>query len=339
VQKYPKSTKLFNFHSWLPSWSDPEYSLTFLSENVLNTLQGEASFTYNRNEQSKSWALNGIYGGLFPWLRAGFNYTADRSFIRNGQLVRWNQWEMRSGFLVPLNLSRGRSFISVRAATDYAYTQPQYQGKYKDSFSRAGYGYLEHQFVFSHQIQQARQQIFPRIAQSLRLGYAHTVSGLEARQFLASGNLFFPGFHRNHHIVIQAAWQQRDTLRKLYFTNNFPFSRGYKRLNFHQMFRWAVNYHLPIAYPDWGVASIVYFLRLRANAFYDYTRVWDYSRTGTPYARSFRSAGMEFYFDTKWWNQHPVSFGLRYARLMDPAGTGLGNDQWELILPVNLITR
>lgn len=339
IGKYPKATRLLNIHSWLPLWSDPEYSLTFLSENVLNTLQGEAAFTFNRNEQSKRWSASGTYGGLFPWLRAGVSYTADRSFRRFGQLVRWNEWELRGGFSVPLNFSGGRSYADLRISTDYAYAKPSYQGIFKDTFSGKGYGYLDHQLVFSHQIQQARQHIFPRLAQTLRLGYVHTVSGRDARQFLASGNLYFPGVHVNHHFVVQASWQQRDTLRRLFFSNNFPFSRGYDRLNFHQMFRWALNYHFPVAYPDWGMANIVYFLRLRANLFYDHTRVWDYARNGQAISGNFRSLGIEFYFDTKWWNQQPVSFGMRYSRLLDPKNAGQRADQWEFVLPVNLISR
>jgi hypothetical protein len=105
------------------------------------------------------------------------------------------------------------------------------------------------------------------------------------------------------------------------------------------MFRWGINYHFPVVYPDRGLADIVYFLRVRANVFYDDTRVQDYDRNRKTYARSFRSAGMEVYFDSKWWNQHPLTFGIRYARLLDPENTGLGPDQWEFILPVNLIGR
>jgi hypothetical protein len=34
------------------------------------------------------------------------------------------------------------------------------------------------------------------------------------------------------------------------------------------------NYHLPLLYPDWGFGNIVYFLRVRGNAFYDFTKVY-----------------------------------------------------------------
>jgi hypothetical protein len=47
---------------------------------------------------------------------------------------------------------------------------------------------------------------------------------------------------------------------------------------------------------------------------------------------------MEIYFDTKWWNQQSVSFGVRYSRLLD---TDLfvqkpNPNRFEFIMPLNL---
>ncbi len=38
----------------------------------------------------------------------------------------------------------------------------------------------------------------------------------------------------------------------------------------------GANYHLPIMYPDFGFADIFYLLRVRGNAFYDYSRIKEY---------------------------------------------------------------
>jgi hypothetical protein len=107
------------------------------------------------------------------------------------------------------------------------------------------------------------------------------------------------------------------------------------------MWKAAVNYHLPLFYPDLGLANIVYFLRVRANLFYDYSTVKSL-RTGI--SQPLRSAGTEIFFDTRWWNQQPVSFGIRYSRLFDAsffnsANSTLNPNQWEFVLPINLIPR
>ncbi len=70
-------------------------------------------------------------------------------------------------------------------------------------------------------------------------------------------------------------------------------SRGYSDINFPRMWRAGINYHFPIVYPDFGFASIVYLLRVRGNAFYDYSRIKSL-RTGIKY--ELRSAGLEIYF-------------------------------------------
>ena len=42
-------------------------------------------------------------------------------------------------------------------------------------------------------------------------------------------------------------------------------------MNLYRMYKWGINYHLPLFYPDAGFANIIYFLRIRANFFYDET--------------------------------------------------------------------
>ncbi len=130
------------------------------------------------------------------------------------------------------------------------------------------------------------------------------------------------------------------------YSNSFPFSRGYSATNFpqgyqeHRQWKLGVNYHLPLVYPDWGFGKIVYFLRTHANAFYDFTRINGFNNTTkVNLAYDYRSYGAELFFDTKWWNQQPVSFGFRYSRLMDGEQQGLGPNQFEFILPVNLVSR
>ena len=45
------------------------------------------------------------------------------------------------------------------------------------------------------------------------------------------------------------------------------------------MWRLSANYHFPLIYPDWGFGNILYLQQLRANAFYDFTRVYSRDKT------------------------------------------------------------
>jgi hypothetical protein len=65
----------------------------------------------------------------------------------------------------------------------------------------------------------------------------------------------------------------------------------------------------------------------------------DFFTNGSSYNGQFRSFGSEVFFDTNWWNELPISFGIRYSRLLDPDFEGRGPNQWELILPLNILSE
>lgn len=341
VKKYSGAKGLLNFHSWRPYISDPEYSFSVLGENVLNTMQSELYFTYNRNEKFKQVGASFAYGGLFPWLRMGTNYTFDRrAYTTGGQAVYWNEWEGSAGAVVPLNFSAGRHNRYLTLSSDFVYNKRYYQEPYKNVFDSRGFGYLSSGLTFSNQNQRARQHIYPRWAQSITLNYWRAITLFEgSNQFLANGYWYLPGLAQSHNLVLNTAFHQRDTLGDVFFSNRFPYSRGYSARNFHRMFKLGANYHLPLLYPDWGFANMVYFTRVRANLYYDYTHRMDYTTTRQQSKAEYRSYGTEIYFDTKWWNQYNISFGVRYSRLIDGELQGLSANQWEIILPVNLLGR
>ena len=104
-----------------------------------------------------------------------------------------------------------------------------------------------------------------------------------------------------------------------------------------RMYKWGVNYHFPLCYPDGGIPGVIYFQRIRANGFYDYNSAR--ARVNGVLTNIVnRSAGTEIYFDTKVWNSLPVTIGVRYSRLLDADLLNPGvKNRWEIILPVGLI--
>ncbi|HVU96370.1 MAG TPA: hypothetical protein VHE34_14170 [Puia sp.] len=337
--KYPLASHLINFHSWRPYINDPDYQLSLVSDNILNTFETQIYGDYNRNEQYKQVGVAATYGGLYPFIDAGWNYTFDRNALYGGRKVYWNESETRAGLSIPLSSTRGRGFTSLQFGSDIVYNQRTFTGAYKDSFNSRGFAYIDPYLSFVHQSQQAQMQIAPRFAQVLNLSYSSAVTPFTAHQFLASGFLYLPGVAYTHSLLLAAAFQQRDTLGNARFSNGFPFSRGYSAENFYRLWRVSGNYQLPLLYPDWGFGDIVYFLRVRANLYYDYTHAMDFYTNGRVFNANFRSFGSEVYFDTKWWNQLAISFGVRYSRLLDPDFEGRGPNQWELILPLNLLSQ
>ncbi len=335
VSPYSRSFQLLNIHSYRPYYDPPEYSFTLYGQNVLNTLQSQYAYTWNQNEGSHKLSLQGVFGGWYLQPVLGASQTWQRTRVLNiDTTVHWNEQKAYAGLQLPLNLTDGKHFRYLTFSALFNTQQVKWTGLGSKFLKDIKFNYLNTRITYSTQVQQAIQHIFPHWAQSISIQYRSILGNQTAHQLLTSGSVYLPGLGTNHSLVLTAAFQSRDTLQQYLFSNDFPFSRGYTAIDFPQMWKVGMNYHFPLAYPDWGFAGIVYFQRVRANLFYDYTRGKSL-RTGTIYP--FHTMGSELFFDTKWWNQQPISFGIRYSRLLDNEFRGVTQPNiWEFILPVNL---
>ncbi|MEO7215280.1 hypothetical protein [Mucilaginibacter sp.] len=339
ITKYSKAHGLFNFHSIFPNLNDPNYSLELAGENVLNTFQSRLSFNYNRDEGYKRIGYTGIYGALFPYISAGANYTFDRKGFSKGNSVYFNETDLHAGLELPLNFTAGKTSTFLSAGSDVYYSQRRFQEAFRSQFADRHYTYLNNYISFSNEIQQAKQQINPRLAQSISLNYKTAIAGLSATQFLGTGSFYFPGLSINHSLVISGAYQQKGANNSIGFSNDFPFSKGYTVESLEKMQKFGTSYHFPIAYPDAGFANLAYLLRVRGYLFYDHTHATDGSflLNGKPFKADFRSAGAALFFDGKLFNQGSVSFGIRYSYLLDDdLFGGNGRNRIELVLPVSI---
>jgi hypothetical protein len=339
-KKYSKFTRPLNFHSLVPYISDPDYTFSLMGQNILNTLQTELSLSYNRNEGYKQFGFTTLYGGLFPYLFTTVNYTLDRRDFgfdqnRNTVEVNWNETRLQAGLQLPLNFGGGRNYTRFLFVSSVNYSiNDVKQVAFKNALPNNTY--LNQSLTFSNQVSAPLQNIYPRLAQNVTLTYRNTINSLNAHQLLASSSFYFPGLFTNHSLVLNAAHQRRDRNYTI-FSNQLPFSRGYTADNLYRLYKAGANYHFPIAYPDAGLGNLVYLMRLRGNLFYDYTHGTDFYSNGTRFKADFRSAGAELYFDTKWFNESSITFGLRYTHLLDnDIFGGAGNNRFTLILPLSI---
>lgn len=336
IKPYAKSTRLFNFHSWRPYYEDPVFSFSIFGENILNTLQTELYYQYNENEKDHAAGFNTVFGGLFPYLSAGMQFTFDRLTEESGSMRQFHQLDSRFGFNIPINATGGRSYKFFNIGSSYA-LRNEFNTGFSKGMAANDFSYLSHFVNWNQQVPQARKHIFTRLGYALTAQYRHAITSISGYQLFTNGSVYLPGLFRVHNFVLSGSFQQRDTLRQL-FSNRLAYSRGYNEPYFSRMWRTSADYHFPVLYPDKGIASILYLQRIRGNFFFDLTR--GYSRD-KKLSIDNRSAGVELYFDTKWWNEYPLSFGVRYSRLLDDdlLVPSRNPNQWEIILPVNIIPR
>jgi hypothetical protein len=336
ISNYKGTSSLINIHSWRPYYEQPNWSFTLYSQNILNTLETNFQYVFNENESSHQLGAYATYGAWFPWIVGGTNYTFNRNYTDSINHLKWNEWNGNIGMRVPLSRNTGRFFRTLDVSSTFNNVLYQYDSKSNPSKNDKYVPYLHMQLFASILSQQAKQQINPRFGWTFNIQHRTSVGKIDARQTFVGSRVYLPGFMKTHSLSISAAYQQRDTLRQYVYTNNLAMARGYESFNYPKMWRMSFNYHFPILYPDLGFANIVYFRRIRANAFFDDMHLKSL-RTGK--TMQLRSTGIEIHFDTKWWNQQPVSFGVRYSRLLDTKiFTNPPNaNHWELIMPINLI--
>jgi len=337
VTRYRKSFRVFNFHSWRPVADDPEFGYSFFSDNILSSFKNTLTYTYNRTDKSHTVGFSSAFAGWFPVLGLGaeesFNRRLDTAF---GKSVSFNAAKLNAVISIPLRFIGGRTNKFINFGAGYNVEQFYYRGVSKNVFQNRSVDYINSFLNFSNVGQQAKQHINPRWAQSVSLNYRDAVNVINSHKFTGHTTLYFPGLFVNHSLVINAAYQKRDTLPDL-FSKNFSYARGYEALSTRRMYKLGVNYHFPLIYPDWGFANILFFQRIRANAFYDHSNA-KARVNGLLTEIKNRSTGAEIYFDTKLWNSLPLNFGIRFSHLLD---TDLLNplvkNRWEIIIPVGLI--
>lgn len=337
VSKYKKSFRLFNFHSGRPNYSSSTYEYTFFGDNVLSNFSNSLQYVYNRNERSNSLTYNLIYSGAFPFLRGGISYNHNRNIdtsLTSG--INFNSANANLGFYVPLSINQGSTFKFINFGATYNWEQIPYIGIDKNVLENVSFKFLNAFINLTNQSRRAVQHIHPRWAQSISLNYRKGFNYFETNKLVANSAFYFPGIGVNHSLVINVAFQKRDSLPD-FFSDNFAYARGYETLNTRRMFKWGLNYHMPLAYPDWGFGNIYFIQRIRSNLFFDYNGAQWRFNSGLRNIIN-RSVGTEIFFDGKIWNALEGSIGFRYSHLLDtdlqyPAS----KRRFEIILPINII--
>lgn len=334
---YRKGTRLLNFHSWRPYYEDPEFTFSLYGQNVLNTLETQVYYLYNENERTSAAGLSAVYGKWFTHLNLGTQYTFGRQQTIGNRVRTWDQMDTRIGLSVPLSWARKQTYRSFTAGSNLFFNQEFNRDFYKDSLGNTRFLYMQHYISLSEQVESAVQHIYPRLGYALSLQFRHAVTNYSSRQFLGTAAVYLPGLANTHNLIFNFAWQETGT-QDVRFANRFPYSRGYNAAYFARIYGIRSNYHFPLLYPDWGFGNIFYLQRLRANAFYDYAKAFDVNKRPLSFQNS---VGGELFFDTKWWNQYELSFGLRVSHLLnrDFVSGQTGATVVEIVLPVSIIPR
>jgi hypothetical protein len=330
---YKKGQRLFNFHSLLPYFNLPEYSLTLYGENVLNTFQSQVQYVFNSNENYHQANITGIFGGSYLQPYASSSYTINRNvLLAVDTLISWNEFAAGAGLQLPLNFSKGELYQHFSFSSSVNVNQRSYDSFSKSIFDNRLVFFSSNTLQYQVFSQRALQQVLPRMGLNIVLRNRHAMN-VTANNFSMFAQLFLPGALKTHSLVFNVGYQRRDTLKNFFFTNVFPFSRGYNAIDYPRMSRFGFDYQMPLFYPDWGFAELFFLNRIRLNLFAESTKA---RNKRTTRVLSYKTIGTEVFFDTRWFNQQPLTIGVRYSYLLNALNHNEVRNQVEFILPVSL---
>lgn len=357
IEKFNKLSGLINPHSLLPEWTENEFSLRLLSDNVFGTLSGELGAYYNYNENEFNYAAGFTYAELYPIFNVSyskgnrnalfynFSELTDTSFVQRLFIENWDENRLSTGVSLPFNFSKGDMINNLGIRVNYQNTSINIDSDEhssgdirRDSISysannasaiRALYTTpISDQTIHTLDVRfnvqmfklKALQHIDSRLGLYFDVRYRANIGNNElgGNNFLARADVYLPGLARNHAFSINTTLQKEDILSNYRYSDVFIYPRGYDfSLRRDEFFKVGFNYGLPLIYPDRAISGLAFIKRIKANFFYDYAR---FGVTQFPFNTTYTnisSTGIELGFDIRALRLLEIDFGVRYSYLLN----------------------
>ena len=322
-------------HTWgvSPSVSNPGLRIKMTS--LLGDAELEAGANMNRNEgNALSYDASLKIGRYYPEISIiAAQKKREIQYYENADSIAldsFSETSLGAEFSIPWAWLKGNYSTSLQPKLALSYRTLSQSLLADRAQSGSEFFISEIGLSFSSKKRKAFRNLESRLGIELEMNYIGTIQNMEANKTSLKSRIFLPGLAKNHHILLGGSYIQENLKNAYQFQDIFEYTRGFKApLNdAFQLFK--LEYLLPIAYPDKGIAGICYFKRIKANLFFDYGISSNYQKNSRV---NYNSAGFEVIFDNVYLNVLPLSFGLRNSYLLtkDPANPKLKNN-WSLFL-------
>jgi hypothetical protein len=285
-EHYRKWKHLFKFHSWMPFYADIEEiksdpatirpGITLLTQNHLSTLVSSIGYEYTK-EKNHVFHTQLTWKGWYPVFESQLDYGNNPQISKFGKEVA-NPSEIQPGLRfsntisVPLSYSPGRfyQFIRPSLTSDYLnnYVYIQENGSYD-----YGQNIISGRLYFSNYHSFAYRDIYPRWGQIFDMNYSFAPSdrNIYGSEISVRTSFYFPGFFPCNGIKIRYE-KEKQNPEKFMLGSRVSLPRGYNNIISKDIDFFSVDYVMPLAYPDFNMASLLYIKRIRASLFYDFAQ-------------------------------------------------------------------
>ena len=336
ARRYSKPLHLFKVHSWMPVAVNPfqivdehdidiQLGVTLVSQNLLSSTESYLSYAWNQTEGS---VVKGSlrYNGLGVELDVSGTYGGNQVIYAAGQSqpqpIPDKYYSLSAGATLPLQFAAGyrTRMLSLSAAWNYSNGLVANVGKltYDEqthSFTnlqhigyRKGLHKLSFGIGFSDAVQLAHRDFITPHGYVLSASYAlNPTNGQFSDLVSFYGKLYTPGFAAHNSLSAVATYQTSIGGFKtpegesfLTYKSARLIPRGFDTsdINSRNYFAAALDYQLPVWYPEGGIPSVLYFKRVRLNIGADYGQfdAYDYLQRRTR-TRHIHSLGGDLIFD------------------------------------------
>ena len=278
---------------------------TVMSQNLLSDSEMFLTYGWNRTEGSfiqGSWRYYGL--GVNLSLNASYGgrqrvYTVGRYNTETGEIeipdvpTLGKYYSVAASASLPLLFQSGYHTRYLAASASYNFSNGRIVRVDKltpdilndfSNFKRIGYKTglhtLQFGITFQDMVRMAHKDFAPRTGTVLNISYAINPANSRFSDLLSAyAKFYLPGFARHHSISLAGAYQtsiggfnSNLLISDLSYTSSRLLPRGYTTADIrnNQYFAGAFNYQMPLCYPDGGIASVLYFKRIRLNLGFDY---------------------------------------------------------------------
>lgn len=316
VKPYPLHKSAIHIHSWSLKFTQKNYGLTFLSDNYFGSVNAEAGAYYNLNEKNWFYKATLNYSVFFPVLFTELEKTPNRntSILNSGYVfapVSWDETSVNSGFRIPLNLTKGFFSRGLEFRVYHKYIRNLF---YNIGFLNQTIHAVGTQLTFSNVFRKPYRTPLSRFGQYIQLTYIKSLNDVRASQLYANTEFTFPALFSNHTALLQVNYISQAFGAQYRFRDEFVYPRGMILNAYNKFARIGFNYHMPLIYPEFGMAGVFYILRMRFNPYLDIGLVNNYASANFS---AYRTVGAEFIFDLKLFNVLPFEAGIRYNFLLN----------------------
>ena len=255
---------------------DARIGATLISQNLLGSMESSLGYGWTPGGYSVVRGHVGYYGWT-PKIEVTALWS-DRPHtvidLRSPGEQGYPAWSKGSStqvstrVYVPWLLSSGYRIRSLVPQIQYTFDNAEYVSPYTGRSERSSI--LLGTLQYSEYVRSIRRDLQPRWGYTVRANVAgNPFSRCYTTAWSLYGRAYLPGLFLHHGVTVQAAWQQAVGSGLLFRAIDLQ-PRMRESLYPTDCFAAAVNYRLPVAYPDWGLSGVFFLKRIALDLEFDY---------------------------------------------------------------------